>query len=51
MNEFNIECPLAQAKSDVELHMGRAFSSFRCHAINTAQKNKLETVLWKKPRK
>ena len=24
---------------------------FHCHAINTAQKNKLETVQWKKPRK
>ena len=24
---------------------------FHCHRINTAQKNKVETVLWKKPRK
>ena len=24
---------------------------FHCHAINTTQKNKLETVQWKKPRK
>ena len=24
---------------------------FHCHALNTAQKNKLETVQWKKPRK
>ena len=39
MNELNIEYPLAQAKSDVELHMWRAFSSwFRCHAINTGPK-------------
>ena len=29
----------------------QATDRFQCHAINTAQKNKLETVQWKKPRK
>ena len=33
------------------LEQAHGILHFHCHAINTAQKNKLETVQWKKPRK